>query len=245
MQVRGLLPAAVVLLWLSSSSTPVSVSGALSIGALAICGWRRLRRWSVWLSAPAALAVAVTAPYRENWVPFLVAVFVWRGAVSMARLDESVQGTGLTPVLFAISAAAAYVCLPDTEQIIPLAVVAVLVGAAAVAQPRLSFGSPGSMALVGLFGWIASSGGIGRPAGTIGALGGLGVLLVAGGLELPPEWMLFAIHVVCAAICSRIAGVSRDVAFASTVVALTLAAAVGAVTLSARRWPGQGHAEPA
>jgi hypothetical protein len=244
MRVLGLLPAAVVLFWLALSSTPVSATGALSVGALALCGWRRLRPWSVWLSAPAALAVGLTAPYREDWVPFLVAAFVWRGAVSMARLDESVEGTGLTPVLFAVSAAAAYACLPDTEQIVPLAVVAIVGAAAAVAQPRLSFGGPGSMALVGLFGWIAAAGGVGRPAATVGALGALGVLALAGGLALPAEWILFATHVVCAGICSRVAGTSRGVAFASVVVALTLFATATAVVLSARRWPERGRAEP-
>jgi hypothetical protein len=243
MRVLGLLPAAVALLWLASSSTPVSVPGALSVAALAICGWQRLRPWSVWLSAPAALAVGLTAPYHEDWVPFLVAAFVWRGAVSMACLDESVEGTGLTPVLFAVSAAAAYACLPDTEQIAPLAVVAIVGAAAAVAWPRLSFGGPGSMALVGLSGWIAAAGGIGRPAATIGALGALGVLALAGGFLLPAEWILFTTHVICAGICSRVAGISREVAVASVVVALTLSATVGAVVLSARRWPERGDAE--
>ena len=107
----GLLPAALVLLWLSLSSTPVSVNGAVSIGALAICGWQRLRPWSAWLVAPVALAVGVTAPHGEDWVPLFVAAFVWRGAVSTARLDEDLEGTGVTPVLFAISAIGAVLLL--------------------------------------------------------------------------------------------------------------------------------------
>ena len=84
-QVLGLLPAGVVLFWLSLSSTPLSVTGALSVGAIAICGWKRLRTWSVWLSAPAALAVGTTAPHREE----LGAAA--RGRVRVAR--RAVDGT--------------------------------------------------------------------------------------------------------------------------------------------------------
>ena len=193
-QVLGLLPAGVVLFWLSLSSTPVSVTGALSVGAIAICGWKRLRAWSVWLSAPAALAVGTTAPHREEWVPLLVAAFVWRGAVSMARFDEESAGSGVVPALFGISAVGAFICLPDTEQITSLAVVAVVMAIVAVAEPRVAFGRAGSMALVGLFGWIAAAGGIGRPAATIGALGSLGVLLLGGALALVSDRLLVAVH---------------------------------------------------
>jgi hypothetical protein len=234
-QLHGLLPAALVVFWLSLSTTPITTGGALSIGALALCGWHRLREWSVLLAAPAALAVGASTPHREDWVPLVVALFVWRGAVSTAQLDEELEGTGLTPVLYAISAVGAYLCLPDTEQIIPLAVVAVLAAVVAVAQPDAAFGRPGSMALIGLLGWIAAAGGIGRSAATIGGLGTFGVLVLAGGLALPPYWLLVATQSGCVAICSRIAGISHDVQFAVLVVGLALSATFLAVVLSARR----------
>jgi len=235
--ILGLLPAGIVLLWLSLTPTPVSVSGALSIGAMAVCGWERLRRWSVLLSAPAALAVGTTAPHHEDWVPLLVAVFVWRGALSMARFDEESAGSGLAPVFFGISAVGALVCVPDTEQIFVVAVVAIAVAIIAVAEPRVAFGRPGSMALVGLFGWIAAAGGIGRPAAIVGALGSLGVLVFLGGLALPSDRILVAVHTGCVAVCSRVAGISRHVRFAAIVVALALVLTLCTVVVSARRWP--------
>jgi hypothetical protein len=236
-QVLGLLPAVVVLLWLSLTSTPVTVKGALSVGAIAICGVGPLRRWSVWLSAPAALAVGTTAPHRVAWVPLLVAAFVWRGALSMARLDEKSAGSGIVPAFFGISAVGALVCLPDTEQIFVLAAVAIAAAIVAVADPRVAFGRPGSMALVGLFGWIAAGGGIGRPAAIVGALGSLGVLVLVGGLALPSDRILVAAHSGCVVVCSRVAGISRTVGFAVIVVAVALTLTWCTVVLSARRWP--------
>jgi len=236
-QLLGLLPAEVVLSWLSLSSTPITTTGTLSIAALAFCGWPPLRKWSVLLAAPAALAVGFSAPHREDWVPFLVALFVLRGAVSTAALDEELEGTGLTPLLFAISAVGAYLCLPDTEQIIPLAVIAVLTAMVAVVERRAAFGRCGAMALIGLLGWIAAAGGIVRPAATIGGLGTFGVLLLGGGLALPPYWIIVATHSGCVVVCSRIAGISHDVRFASLVVALTLLVTLLTIVFSARRRP--------
>ena len=221
-----------MLLWLSLSSTPVSVAGALSIAALAVCGWQRLRLWSAWLAAPAAVAVGMTAPHREVWVPWLVAAFVWCAALSTARLDDELRGTGLVPVLFAVTSAAAYMCLADSEQSLPLVVVAVVAAVVAVAEPRVSFGGPGSMALIGLLGWIAAAGGIGRPAGTIGALGALGVLVFAGRLTLGSDGLVLATQCGNALVCSRVAGVSHDELFAVVVVALALSATVVVLTWS-------------
>jgi hypothetical protein len=236
----GLVPAVLVVFWLSLSTTPITTGGILSIGALALCGWPALRSRSVWLAAPAALAVGASTPHREDWVPVLVALFVWRGAVSAARLDKELDGTGLDstgrlPLLFAISAVGAYLCLPDTEQIIPLAVVAVVTAAVAALVPRISLGGPGSMALIGLLGWIAAAGGIGRPAATIGGLGTFGVLVLAGGLALPSYWLLVATHSGCVAVCSRIAGVNHGVALAALVVAVALSVTLLTVLLSTRR----------
>ena len=236
-QLLGLFPAGIVLLWLSLTSTPVSVNGALTVGAIAMCGWERLRRWSVWLSAPAALAVGMTAPHREEWVPLVVAVFVWRGAMSMARFDEESEGRGIAPAFFGISAVGALMCLPDTEQIFVLAAVAMVAAIVAVVEPRVAFGRPGSMALIGLFGWIASAGGIGRPAATVGALGSLGVLVLLGGLALPSDRFLVAVHSGCVVVCSRVAGVSRNVRFAAIVVALSLSLTACTLLLSSRRRP--------
>lgn len=191
----------------------------------------------MWLAAPAAVAVGMTAPHREDWVPWLVAAFAWRASLSTARLDEEREGTGITPVLFGISAVAAYLCLPDTEQIIPLAVVATATAIAAIVQPRVSFGRPGSMALIGLFGWIAAAGGIGRPAATIGGLGTLGVLVLAGGLTVPSNGLFVVMQSGCALVCSRLAGLSHDSRFAALVVAVALSVAMSILVLSARWRP--------
>jgi hypothetical protein len=170
-------------------------------------------------------------------VPLLVAAFVWRGALSMARFDEESAGRGIAPVFFGISAVGALLCLPDTDQIFVLATVAIATALVAVAKPRVTFGRPGSMAMVGLFGWIAAMGGIGRPAAIVGALGSLGVLVLAGGLALPSDRILLVAHGGCVVICSRVAGISRHVGFAVIVVAVALSLTLCTLVLSARRWP--------
>ena len=76
---------------------------------------------------------------------------------------------------------------------------------------------------------------MGRPAATIGVLGGFGVLVLAGGLALPSHWLLVSAHSACVAICSRIAGLSKHAQAAALVVALTLCVTLSAVLLSARR----------
>jgi hypothetical protein len=221
----GLVPAACVLLRLAGTPTPISVAGAVAIGALAVVGTRTLRPAAWLLAAPAALAVAATAPYRASFVPLLVAIVVWRGAVSMARLDDELRDTPTVPILFALSAAGAYACLPDTERIIPLAIVAVLTAAVALPWPRPWFGGPGAMALVGLSGWISAAGGVGRTAATIGALGSLGVLLLAGLGRRRNPLALVAVQAGCVVVCSRVAGVAGSVGFASFVVVGTLTVA--------------------
>src|SRR5215471_17259667 len=102
--VLGLLPAAAIVLWLAPSSTPIDMNAFLAIAALALCGVPQLRRWSILVAVPAALAVGATTHYRESWVPWLVALFVWRGALSAAWLEERLRGTRVVPLLFWLTA---------------------------------------------------------------------------------------------------------------------------------------------
>jgi hypothetical protein len=237
--VVGLLPAAAIIYWLALTSTPIDMNAFLAIAALALCGVPQLRRWSILLAMPAALAVGATTHYRESWVPWLVALFVWRGALSAAWLEARLRGTRVVPLLFWLTALGAYGCLPDTERIIPVAVVATIAAVAALVSPMVSFGGPGSMALIGLLGWIAAAGGIGRPAATVGALGTFGVLVLAGGLRLPRNIVLLGIQFVCVAACSRYAGISHDLQFATLVVGATLCVTLVAVIVLARWWPAR------
>jgi hypothetical protein len=237
--VLGLLPAAAIVLWLAPSSTPIDMNAFLAIAALALCGVPQLRRWSILVAVPAALAVGATTHYRESWVPWLVALFVWRGALSAAWLEERLRGTRVVPLLFWLTAGGAYGCLPDTERIIPVAVVTTAVAVAALISPMVSFGGPGSMAMIGLLGWIAAAGGIGRPAAIVGALGAFGVLVLAGGLRLPRDIVLLGIQFACVAACSRYAGISHDLHFATVVVGATLCVTLMAVVVSARWWPAR------
>ncbi len=234
--VFGLLPAVAIVLWLAPTPTPIDMNAFLAIAALALCGVPQLRRWSILLAVPAALAIGATTHYRESWVPWLVALFVWRGALSTAWLDARLRGTRVVPLLFWLSALGAYGCLPDTERIIPVAVVATVVAAAALITPLVAFGGPGSMALIGLLGWIAAAGGIGRPAAIVGALGALGVLLLAGGLRLPRNIVLLVTQFACVAACSRFAGISHDLQFATLVVLASLCLTFLTVAAAGRWW---------
>jgi hypothetical protein len=80
------------------------------------------------------------------------------------------------PLLLAIGALGAYACGPDTEA--QKALVGALVAVAVIGlEPRLrpALGYP---AVVALFAWVATWGGLGRPGSIVGSLACLGVVLL-------------------------------------------------------------------
>jgi hypothetical protein len=122
-----------------------------------------------------AAMVAATLPSGwPGWSRVALIVVVVVGAFVGPAHDRLVPR--LVPVLLAIGAIGVYACVPDTEA--PKALLGAVLGACVISlEPplRASLGLP---AAVGLFAWVATFGGLGRPGAIVGGLACLGVLLL-------------------------------------------------------------------
>ena len=183
---------------------------------------------------PRAVSVAMTAPHRGNWVPLLVAALSGCAALSTARLDEQLRGTGFVPVLFAVTSVAV-VHVPAGQR------------AEHAARPRRSshgdrrgWGEPrGDVRRTGIDGvdrpsrmdrvrrWHRSARRHRRRPWSVGGL------VFAARLTLAADGLVLATQCGNALVCSRVAGVSHNEVFAVVVVALALAATVVVLTWSA------------
>lgn len=155
--------------------------GVTILGAAGLV--RRYSRWGGFLSSfvaiPGAWLVAHgTGIALPGWVPWFGFAAIVLLALLVSRADELLGRIALGPVLLALSVVGIFFAVPDTEEAL------VLLGACLpmtlVGWPaRLaSLGSAGSHAMVGLAVWTIMRGGYGRPGSMIGAVAGLGLLIV-------------------------------------------------------------------
>jgi len=258
--VPGLLTAAAALgavarTWPVTASTLLGLAG-VTLPALGLWLARRPPAGTTWLAAlgstvpPAYLLAADASP--TAWVRGLLVAALVAGVPAASRTDVEYGPAGLTPVLYAISAAGVFAAVPDTEQ------AATLLGASLplalrgwpLGDGRL--GPPGAGAATALLIWVAAVGGRGREPSIVGAAGCLGLLvtlpagrwLVGRTAHLrtfrgprQPVLTIVLVQLVVVALASRVAGVSADLAFASAVTAAVLLAALAASVLLAARSP--------
>ncbi len=228
------------------------VIGVLLLAVGAGARRRPLRIGSGVLLVAGAVCVAVAATRVDHhvWVGVLVTVATVGGALGAARLDAAGMHFGTGPLLFAISAGGVFVCVPDTEQAIP--VMAAALGLLVVLWPpvRIRLGDAGAAAVVGIALWTAAVGGTGRAGSVVGAIGCLGVFVTApavdawlqhvparpsarpttGDVATPGATLTLAVvHVLLVLFCARVAGF-RSSALAAGALVL-LAHGVAAVTL--------------
>lgn len=161
------------------------------------------------------------------WVVVLLVVGPALGGAAAADLDRSGGRSGTGPLLFGIAVVALYLTVPDTELALVLLGVTAPLMLLAFPWPIARLGDGGAYAAVGLFLWVATLGGVGRPAATVGGAAALGVLVLdrvgralrrrfpiggrsdrAGGLSprIPCTGALVAAQAVAAAWASRVAG---------------------------------------
>jgi hypothetical protein len=175
-------------------------------------------RTSLPLGAPAAVAggfALVTAADRPSiWVAALLVLGPGVAGVAVAAFDRRAAHTGLAPQLLAVSILGLYACVPDTELV--LAFLGAAVPLLLLTWPRVvaRLGAGGSYAAIGLFLWIATVGGSGRPGSIVGAVAALGLLVAepagrlfatrsAGRLSVVA---LLVVRVVLALYAARVAG---------------------------------------
>jgi hypothetical protein len=222
----------------------------LAAGAGAHRGPLRIVSAVVLAAGAGCVAVAATQVDHHVWVGVLVTVATVGGALGAARLDAVGMRCGTGPLLFAITAGGIFVCVPDTEQAIPL--MAAALGLLVVLWPpvRIRLGAAGAAALVGIALWTAAVGGTGRAGSVVGAIGCLGVFVTApavdawlqrastrpsdhpstGEVATPVAALTLAVvHVLLVLFCARVAGF-RSSALAAGMLVL-LAHGVAAFTL--------------
>jgi len=185
------------------------------------------------------------------WVRLLVGGAIVLGSVLLTDFDARWAEQGAGPVLIAISGAAIWAIVPDTEQAL------VLLGAAIplclLGWPRAvaAIGPGGSCVAVGVLAWTGAAGGADRLSSIIGATASLGLFFVeplslwfakvrsGPFVRVAGQWWavfpLATAHVMLVLVAGRFAGVQRTVAVAAWVAATALGAAVIVAALVGRR----------
>lgn len=239
---------------------PVTASTVLGLAGVTVPAvWltRRPRGGTAWLAGlgvmvPPAYLLAADAS-STAWVRGLLVAGLVAGVPAASRTDVEYGPTGLTPVLYAVTAAGVFAAVPDTEQAAALLGASVPLAVRGWPLGRGRLGPPGAGAATALLVWVAAVGGRGREPSIVGAVGCLGLLLT-----LPAgQWLagrtgrpraaarrprrnvltIVLVHLVVVAVASRVAGVSADLRVASVVTAATLLVALAASVLLAARSP--------
>ena len=208
------------------------------------------------LAAPFAWLLAVDAS-PIAWVRAVVLGGATLGPVAASRTDREWGPGGLTPVLYAITAAGVFAAVPNTEAAVTL-LAATLPGACGgwpLGRARL--GTAGAAGSTALLVWVAATGASGREPAIVGALACLGLLAARPpGLWLAAHWCgtlprhgrrldagpipVLVVHTAVVVVASRVAGVSPELRVAVPVAVLTFAAAVIAGARLAAGWPPPG-----
>jgi hypothetical protein len=183
------------------------------------------------------------------------------GPLIASRTDARCGGSGITPVLYAVTAFGVFAAVPDTEE------AAALLGAS---LPVVLLGWPFGQAHLGRAGaasatavlvWVSALGGRGRPPSIVGAVACLGLLLALPGGQWVAHWMaargllhpsrtflwpvpVLAAQVTVVWVASRVAGLSSRLSVTVPVAAGAGVAALVASTWLAHRWrPRALHAD--
>lgn len=186
------------------------------------------------------------------WVITLLVVGPAVGGAAAAALDRRGARSGTGPLLFGLAVIGLFVTVPDTE--LALVLVGATIPLTVLAWPRAwaRLGGGGAYALIGLFLWVATLEGAGRPGSIVGATAALGVLVAepAGRTlahharrargrrsvrqppaRIPSTGTLVAAQVLAAAWAGRVAGM-----VAAPFVALVLAVPGVVLALVATTW---------
>jgi hypothetical protein len=227
----------------------VGVSGVAAASGLR--AWRHPAVTAPLAAAPFAwlLALAPAVP-STGWVRALVAGTAAVGSVAASRTDAEWGITGLTPVLYAITAFGVFAAVPDTEEAAALLGASLPAALAGWPLGRARLGRGGAGTATALVVWVAAVGGRGRPPSIVGAVACLGLLVT-----LPAgRWLarrigcpggvprfghgavpVLVAHTAVVALASRVAGISGDLGVAVPVAAAAVMAALAASTWLFRR----------
>jgi hypothetical protein len=203
-------------------------------------------------SGPVALTLLLVAPFAWllavdaspiAWVQAVALGGATLGPVTASRTDREWGPAGLTPPLYAITAAGVFAAVPNTDAAVTLLGASLPGACAGWPLGRARLGTAGAAGSTALLVWVAAAGASGRESAIVGALACLGLLaarplgrcvaargsgalprldrrLVAGPIPV------LVVHTVVVIVASRVAGVSSELSVAVPVAVLTFAAAV-------------------
>ena len=240
--------AALVAIGASGAPTPgvvVGLFGVTAAVALATAGRPaggppRLAL-SLLVAAPFAWLLAVDAS-PIGWVRAVVVAGATVGPVMASRTDAERGPTGVTPALYAISAAGVFAAVPNTEDAAALLGASVAGAVAAWPLGRARLGRAGAASATALMVWVAGVGSLGREPAIVGAVACLGLLATlpsgrwladrAMSRHWPPPHQppgplpALIAHTGLVAVTSRVAGTSANLSVAVPVATATLLVAL-------------------
>lgn len=141
------------------------------------------QRWRVLASIPGAAVLAFAAPAGEGGLELvtLFAIPILGGLV--ATFDEANSPPSLAAIGMAAATGAAFMSLPDTQNIASMAGITTVMGAGALVLPRLALGAS-VYPWMGLLIWIATADGSARPAAVVGTIGAMAILVIEPALRV-------------------------------------------------------------
>ncbi|MEX2424217.1 MAG: hypothetical protein WD990_09585 [Acidimicrobiia bacterium] len=202
----------------------------------------------VLLALPGAWLIAGALPFAgPGWVLPVCFVFLAVGAPLLAGFDRSQTRPPLGPLVLAISVGAAYLTLPDTEEILVLVPIAAAIALCAWPLGTMRLGAAGSHAALAVVAAVASWDGRGRPAAIIGVMATFAVpyvwgALVAWGDRVQPVTTtsrvltLGTVHLVVAIVAARVVGIGSSVTTATVLGSVTLVVTVVGLTALGLAW---------
>jgi hypothetical protein len=251
----GLLMGIAALLAMSPSRAPtaglllglagVTAAASLAAGRRSAPGVAPLLT-AVLLASPFAWLLAIDAS-SVGWVRAVVVAGATLAPVAVARTDTEWASTGLTPVLYTVTAAGVFAAVPNTRDAAALLGASVPGALAGWPSGCANLGRAGAAGTSALLVWVAAAGSLGREPALVGALACLGLLAtLPAGRWLAGRWIdrrprarlrvvaaplsVLVVHAVVVSVASRVAGVSHELRIA---VPVAVAAMVSAVMASA------------
>jgi hypothetical protein len=212
------------------------------------------------VAAPFAWLLAVDAS-SVGWVRALTLCGATLGPVAASRTDGAWGPAGLTPALYAISAAGVFAAVPNTGGAVALLGAAVPGACAGWPLGGARLGTAGAAGATALLVWTAAAGAAGREPAIVGALACLGLLaacpagswLAAHRRTTPGRARprpvtgpvaVLVVHTAAVAVASRVAGISHELRLAVPVAAGTVVVASIASTVLADYSRGARSARP-
>jgi hypothetical protein len=244
----GLPTAAAALVAIRPSHTPTMgvLVGLVGVTAVVIAATLKrattARLLMVLLVAPVFAWLLAIDASSVAWVRAVVVAGATIGSLAVARTDLEWGATGVTPVLYAISAAGVFAAVPNTRE--AAALLGASVPGATCGWPlyRARLGGVGGACATALLVWVAAVGALGRETSVVGAIACLGLLAaLPAGPWLAGRWIgptirrcrvahgpapMLVIQTAVVAVASRVAGISSELRVAIPVAAAALAGAL-------------------